>query len=437
MPVILAARRRPTQRRDPQAEDARGKPRATGGVTILATSHEFILVAGVLCLLAILAGLLSARVGTPLLLVFIAVGMLAGEDGPGGIQFDDFEAAYLVGSLALAAILFQGGLSTEREMIRQALWPSVALATAGVAISAGIVGVVARWLFGFSWDEALLLGTATAPTDAAAVSVLLRLSRAVVPVRVTAALEVESGLNDPMSVFLTVGLVEVLTAPERLQAGSAVLLFAKEMGGGAAIGLASGYALLWLFRRLKTARSVFPVVAVGGALAIFGGGQVLGASGFLAVYLAGIVVGNYEHAAREPVTRFFGALGWLAQITLFLMLGLLVTPHQLPPLMLPALAVAAVLILLARPAAVVACLLPFLWTSREVLFVSWVGLRGAVPIYLTIIPLLSGVGTGQELFNIVFVVVIVSVAVQGWTITPAARLLRLAGQASFAETKSC
>ena len=402
----------------------------------MATSHEIILVAGTLCLLAILAGLLSARVGTPLLLVFIAVGMLAGEDGPGGIQFDDFQAAYLVGSLALAAILFQGGLSTEREMIRQALWPSLALATAGVAISAGIVGAAARWLFGFSWDEALLLGTATAPTDAAAVSVLLRLSRAAVPLRVTAALEVESGLNDPMSVFLTVGLVEVLTAPESLQTRSAVLLFLKEMGGGAAIGLASGYALLLLFRRLETERSVFPAVAVGGALVIFGGAQVLGASGFLAVYLAGVVVGNYEHSAREPVTRFFGALGWLAQVALFLMLGLLVTPHQLPPLVLPALAVTAVLILVARPAGVASCLLPFRWTTREVLFASWVGLRGAVPIYLTIIPLLAGVGAGQELFNIVFVVVIVSVTVQGWTITPAAKLLRLTGQKSVAEAKS-
>ncbi len=391
----------------------------------MAASHEIILVAGVLCLLAIFAGLVSARIGTPLLLVFIGVGMLAGEDGPGGIQFDDFQAAYLIGSLALAAILFQGGLSTERGMIQQALWPSMALATIGVVVSAGVVGAAARWLFDFSWYQALLLGAATAPTDAAAVSVLLRLSRAAVPARVTAALEVESGLNDPMSVFLTVGLVELLTAPGGLSPASAGLMFLKEMGGGAAIGLVSGYVLLWLFRRLKTDRSVFPVVAVGGALAIFGGAQVLGSSGFLAVYLAGLVIGNYEHPAREPVTRFFGALGWLAQIALFLMLGLLVTPHQLPPLILPALALAVVLILLARPLGIAACLLPFRWGLRETLFIAWVGLRGAVPIYLTIIPLLTGVSSGHVIFNVVFVVVIVSVAVQGWTISPAARLLGL------------
>ncbi len=391
----------------------------------MAASHEIILVAGVLCLLAIFAGLVSARIGTPLLLVFIGVGMLAGEDGPGGIQFDDFQAAYLIGSLALAAILFQGGLSTERGMIQQALWPSMALATVGVVVSAGVVGAAARWLFDFSWHQALLLGAATAPTDAAAVSVLLRLSRAAVPARVTAALEVESGLNDPMSVFLTVGLVELLTAPGGLSPASAGLMFLKEMGGGAAIGLISGYVVLWLFRRLKTDRSVFPVVAVGGALAIFGGAQVVGSSGFLAVYLAGLVIGNYEHPAREPVTRFFGALGWLAQIALFLMLGLLVTPHQLPPLILPALALAVVLILLARPLGVAACLLPFRWGLRETLFIAWVGLRGAVPIYLTIIPLLTGVSSGQVIFNVVFVIVIVSVAVQGWTISPAARLLGL------------
>lgn len=391
----------------------------------MAAAHEVILVAGVLCLLATLAGLASARIGTPLLLVFIGVGMLAGEDGPGGIRFDDFRAAYLVGSLALAAILFQGGLSTERGMIKRALWPAVALATAGVAISAGIVGAAVVLLFGVSWPEALLLGAATAPTDAAAVSVLLRTSKVQVPSRVTAALEVESGLNDPMSVFLTVGLVELLTVPGGLGAGHVALLFMKEMGGGAAIGLASGYALLRLFRWLRMDRSAYPVIAVGGALAIFGAAQVLGASGFLAVYLAGVIVGNAEHPATQPVTRFFGTLGWLAQIALFLVLGLLVTPHGLPPVIVPALAVSAVLILVARPAAAMACLLPFRWTAREAAFTAWAGLRGAVPIFLTIIPLLAGIRAGRTLFDIVFVAVVASVAVQGWTAAPAARLLGL------------
>lgn len=388
-------------------------------------SHAIILIAGVLCLLAIFAGVVSARIGTPLLLAFIGLGMLAGEDGPGGIRFDDLQSAYLIGSIALAVILFEGGLGTERGMIRRALWPSVALATAGVAISAGVVGAAAILLFGVSWPEALLLGAATAPTDAAAISVLLRVTNATAPSRVIAALEVESGLNDPMSVFLTVGLVEWLTNPGSIGPSRAILMLLEEMGGGTAIGLAGGYALLWLFRSLQTERSVFPILAIGAALVIFGGAQVVGASGFLAVYLTGLVAGNYEHQADRPVKRFFGTLGWLAQIALFLMLGLLVAPHELPPMILPALAMAAVLTLFARPAAVTACLLPFRWTMREAAFIAWAGLRGAVPIYLTIIPLLAGISSGGTLFKIVFVVVIVSVAVQGWTVTLASRLLGL------------
>ena len=391
----------------------------------MVATHEIILVAGVLCLLAILAGLFSARIGTPLLLVFIAVGVLAGEDGPGGIDFDSFRTAYLVGSISLVAILFQGGLETERAMIQRALWPAVALATLGVAISAGVVGAAVVYLFGVTWPEALLLGAATAPTDAAAVSGLLRASKVGVPKRVSAVLEVESGLNDPMSVFLTLGLVELITLPHGVTAGHAVLLFCQEMAGGAVIGLAGGATLVGLFRWLKVERSVFPVLAVGGALTIFGTAQVLGCSGFLATYLAGVVVSNQKHPAGQPVTRFFGTLGWLAQIALFLMLGLLVTPHELPPVILPALAVSAILILVARPAGVMASLLPFRWTVREAAFVSWAGLRGAVPIFLTFIPLLAGVKTGRVLFNVVFVAVIVSVAVQGWTAPPAARLLRL------------
>lgn len=216
----------------------------------MAVTHELILIAGVLCLCAFVAGIVSARIGTPLLLVFIGVGVLAGEDGPGGIRFDDFNTAYLVGSLALAAILFQGGLSTERRMFRLALWPSVALATAGVAVSAGVVGAAVVLLFGVPWPQALLLGAATAPTDAAAVAVILRLSGAQVPARVVAALEIESGLNDPMSVFITVALVDALTAPQGIDILHAALLFAKEMAGGPFSGLAAatccyGFSASW------------------------------------------------------------------------------------------------------------------------------------------------------------------------------------------------
>lgn len=387
--------------------------------------NQIILVAGVLSVLAVLAGFASNRVGTPLLLTLIGVGMLAGEDGPGGIEFNNFHAAYLVGSLALVGILFQGGLNTQRDMIRKALWPAVALATVGVAISAGIVGTAAVLLFGISWPLGLLLGVATAPTDAAAVSALLRVSRLAVPSRVVAALELESGINDPMSVFLTLTLVDLLTRPDGIGLGSAALLFTREMGGGVVIGVAGGYLLMWLFRRLRMERSAFPVLAFGCALTVFGSAQVVGASGFLATYLAGVVVGNDDHPAGQPVTHFFDAMGWLAQNTLFLMLGLLATPHAMPPILLPALIVAAILVLLARPVAVMACLLPFRWPTREAAFIAWAGLRGGVPIYLTIIPLLRHVKAGYTLFEVVFAVVVVSVAVQGWTARSVARLLRL------------
>jgi potassium/hydrogen antiporter len=216
-----------------------------------------------------------------------------------------------------------------------------------------------------------------------------------------------------------------MTAPQGVGLQHALWLFGEEMGGGAIIGLASGYALLWLFRRLNVERSAFPVLAIGAVLVMFGGAQILGGSGFLAVYLAGVIVGNHDHEARKSIVSFFEALGWLAQICLFLMLGLLVTPHELVALIFPALLVTVVLISVARPAAVILCLLPFRWTVREVAFVSWVGLRGGVPIYLTIIPLLAGVETGRILFDIVFVVVIASLLVQGWTIGSAARLLKL------------
>jgi NhaP-type Na+/H+ and K+/H+ antiporter len=385
-------------------------------------AHDFILLGGALGLLSIFAGLASERVGAPLLLVFLVLGMFAGEDGPGGIAFDDFRAAYLIGSIALAIILFEGGLKTERSMIDLALWPSLLLATLGVALTAGIVGAAA-WLLGSQWTDALLVGAAVAPTDAAAVSLLLRRARLAVPAKVTAVLEIESGLNDPMSVFLTIVLVENLTAPGGLSGGRAALMFVEEMGGGAAIGVGAGYAMLALLRRLRIEASLYPVLALAGALATFGAAQRLGTSGFLATYLVGIIIGNHDHQAMRAVERFFETFGWLAQIVLFLMLGLLVTPHDLVPFIAPGFAIAVVLIVLARPLAVFACLLPFRYSCRESAFASWVGLRGAVPIYISIIPALADPERDARLFAGVFIVVVVSLIIQGWTIGVAARVL--------------
>ena len=393
----------------------------------MSESHEYLFVAGLLFIIAIVSGKLSGRFGTPLLLVFIAVGMLAGEDGIGGIEFSDFSSAYFIGSLALSIILFDGGLTTHRTMVRQAIGPAFAMATVGVVVCAGLIGSVVVLVFHSSWPEALLLGAVIAPTDAAAVTVLLRMSGVAVPARVFAVLEVESGFNDPMSVFLTVTLVEFLLHPDSVSTLHTLLEISKEMGGGVLIGVAGGYALLGLLRGLKLEATLSPVLALGGALTIFGGAQVAGASGFLAVYIAGLVLGNSQYRSLLTVKGFFAAFVWLAQITLFLMLGLLVTPHDLVGFIGPALIVAAVLIFVARPIAAALCLLPFGFSFPETGFIAWVGLRGAVPIFLTLIPVLSGVKSSNVLFSVVFVIVIASVAVQGWTIGPVARLLRLKG----------
>jgi cell volume regulation protein A len=388
-------------------------------------SDQIILAAGALSLLAVLAGVASVRLGAPLLLGLIAVGMLAGEQGPGGIRFNDFQTGYLIGSISLAVILFQGGIGTERWMLKSALWPAAILATVGVAVTAVVVAVAARLVLGVSWAGGLLLGATVAPTDAAAVSVQLRVSRAGVPARVIGALELESGFNDPMSVFLTLALVQVLRRHGAVSIGSQVVSFVREMGAGAAFGLVCGYALLRVFRQLRIARSALPLLGLGCALTVFGGAQMFGASGFLATYLTGVVIGNYDHPAAKPVTRFFATLGWLAQNSLFLMLGLLVRPDHLPTLLGPAAFISAVLVMLARPLGVIVCLVPFGWSLREVAFISWAGLRGAVPIYLTIIPMLEGVPGGRRLFEIVFVVVIISVAAQAPTLRAAAHWLGL------------
>lgn len=391
------------------------------------TAHHLILLGGALGLLGIAAGLLSARLGAPLLLAFLGLGMLAGKDGPGGVVFDDFRAAYLIGSAALAIILFEGGLKTRPATLRAALWPALALATAGVAITAGVVAamfalcVAPPWPYPL-WTLALLVGASLAPTDAAAVALLLRRARVAVPERVAATLEMESGLNDPVSVFLTVLVTNYLLTPGIVTAGQAALLLARETAGGAALGLAGGWALLFALRRMEAEAALCPVLALMGALALFGAAQSLGASGFLAVYLAGVAAGTGGHRSSAAVEHFFEAFGWLAQIVLFLMLGLLVTPYELP-MTWAVPAVTATLILLARPVACLVCLPPFGFTWRETAFASWVGLRGAVPVYLTTIPLLAGVRDAQFMFGPTFVVMVISLVVQGWTIVPAARLL--------------
>jgi len=396
------------------------------GHEAMAKAHELILLGGALGLLSIIAGLISRRVGAPMLLVFLALGMLAGEDGVLGIPYDDFTSAYLIGSVALAVILFEGGLKTPVSMLRLAFWPAAVLATIGVAFTAAILGIFISLVDGLPIVSALLAGSAAAPTDAAAVAVLLRRAGAALPERLLALLEVESGLNDPMSVFLTLLLLRLIAEPGTVGIGNAALLFLEEMAGGAVIGLAGGWLLAQLLKRLTLEGSLAPVLVLTGGLAVFGLAQLLGASGFLATYLAAIVIGATRHHARQDIEHFFEGIAWLAQIVLFLMLGLLVTPHDLPPYLPGAIIGAAVLIVLARPVAVFACLIPFGFTMRETAFASWVGLRGAVPIYLSIIPGLVDPNRDKRLFASIFIVVIASLIVQGWTVGLSARLLGFA-----------
>lgn len=388
-------------------------------------SGDIVFFGAALVLLSIFAGMLTSRFGAPLLLVFLLLGMLIGEGGPLGIRFDDFGLAFLVGSVALAVVLFDGGLRTPRAVFRLAAAPAILLATFGVLATAGAVGLVAYQFLGYAPVEALLVGSIVASTDAAAVFFLLNVRGMDIQKRVRATLEVESGLNDPMAIFLTVACVAVLTAPTGLPWHMLALSFVQQMAGGAVLGLAGGLALVAVVNRIEIAAGLYPILAVAWALAVFGGAQAVGASGFLAVYLVGLALGNRRHRAAQLISRFQDGLAWLSQIVMFLLLGLLVTPSKLVPDLPAALTVAAVLIVVARPAAVALCLWPFRFTSGELGFIAWVGLRGAVPIFLATVPVLAGLPGALTYFNVAFVVVLTSLVIQGWTIAPAARRLGL------------
>lgn len=386
---------------------------------------NYLLVGALLVLLGIMSSTLSSRVGLPVLVLFIGVGMLAGSEGLGGIAFEDYRLAHGLATAALALILFDGGLRTSVGALRSVLAPAVALATVGVLVTAAITGVAASRFLGLPLLEGMLLGSIVASTDAAAVFAVLRSTGLNLPPRLANTLEVESGSNDPMAVFLTIGLIEVLLGREPLGPGLAVL-FARQMLLGGAAGLVVGKATLQLAKRLDLATTgLYPVLTAAAALLAYGLAATLGGSGFLSVYLAGIVVGNGRIVFERGVLLFHDGMAWLSQIAMFVLLGLLSFPSRLAAVAGPALLVTAVLVLLARPAAVVATLVPFGYRPRELLFVSWAGLKGAVPIVLATYPLLSGLRDGPLIFDVVFFVVLVAAAVQGWSLPPLARGLGL------------
>ncbi|EGM77736.1 NhaP-type Na+(K+)/H+ antiporter [Rheinheimera sp. A13L] len=383
-----------------------------------------ILVAGALFFSSIVATLISARLGAPLLLIFLVIGMLAGEDGLLGIKFGDPDIALLIGSIALVIILFDGGMRTHPDRVRVVLAPSAVLATLGVVLTCGILGVAASYLFDLTLLEGLLLGAILSSTDAAAVFSIFQSAGLNIKERVASTLEIESGSNDPMAVMLTFTLVGVLAGHSELNWSLSTVFFQQAIVG-AAVGYGAGRFFVLLCRKLPLSAAFFPLLAVSYALLIFGLTNQFGGSGFLAVYLMGFLIGNARLPQIQQILRMHDGLAWLSQIIMFLMLGLLVTPSKLMEHAIPALLLALVMIFIARPIAVFLSLVPFHFPKKDQLFISWVGLRGAVPIILALFPWLAGVPNKDLYFNVAFFVVIVSLLIQGWSIAPVARWLKL------------
>lgn len=388
------------------------------------TINLSILIGGLLFFVSIIATLISARLGAPMLLIFLIIGMIAGEDGIVGIQFDDPQTAFLIGSIALVIILFDGGMRTHPERFRVALAPASMLATLGVVITCGVVGLSAAYLLNLSLVEGLLLGAILSSTDAAAVFSIFQSQRLRIKQRVASTLEIESGSNDPMAVMLTLTLVSVLAQDTKLD-WVVLISFLQQAVVGGAMGYGAGRVFVFLCRKLPLSFAFFPLLAVASSIFIYAITNSFGGSGFLAVYLMGYLVGNARLPQIIHILRMHDGLAWISQISMFLMLGLLVVPSNLKEHLLDALILAGILIFIARPLAVLISLIPFRFPIKDQIFISWVGLRGAVPIILALFPWLAGVPNQHLYFDVAFVVVIVSLVLQGWTLVPVARWLKL------------
>ncbi len=392
-------------------------------------STDYVLLIGaVLLLLSVAASTLSARVGVPSLLLFAGIGMLAGSDGPGGIYFDHPWVVQLVGVTSLALILFAAGLETNVEATRPVLGKGFSLSTVGVIVSTVLVAAVAVPVLKFTFLEGLLLGAIISSTDAAAVINLLRSKGVYLKGRLAQLIEFESGSNDPMAITLTVVFVRLLTEAG-VGSGSVVLMFVQQLGLGALLGVLGGRAAVGALNRIRLHwDGLYPVFSLTVALLVYAGTASLGGNGFLAVYIAGVMVGQRNIIHRSTVRLFHDGLAWLAQIVMFLVLGLQVFPSHLPDIAGPGLAVAFFLMFVARPLSVFVAL-PAGLGAREKLLIAWAGLRGAAPIVLATFPLLAGLPRSDAIFNVVFFVALTSLLMQGTTIPLLARLLGVQAEA--------
>ena len=387
---------------------------------------HLILVGAVLVLIGIASSKLSTRMGLPVLVLFLGVGLLAGSEGIGGIDFDNYVVAHGVGTIALAIILFDGGLRTSASSLRQALGPAVVLATVGVLLTSLITGLAATWILDVTLLEGMLLGSIIGSTDAAAVFAILRSKGVNVVRHISATLEVESASNDPMAIFLTVGFLEILMGG--MEFGPDILWFlVRQMGIGAIAGLVGGRPCGRVPAEPDQPGGSGPLSAARrrGRLLCYGIAVALGGSGFLGIYIAGILIGNARVVFQRGILLFHNGAAWLAQIVMFVLLGLLAFPSRLAEVAGPGLLISAALIFVARPVTVFGLLLPFRFNVRELTFDLWVGLKGAVPIVLATYPLIWGLPSGGVLFDAVFFVVLVSAITQGWTLPPFARALGL------------
>lgn len=401
---------------------------ATGVTFSLPPLETALLIAGLLLVISAVASKASGRLGVPALLVFLAVGMFAGSDGPIGIYFDDPGLAQTIGVIALLFILFSGGLDTPWPEVRPIVGHAISLATVGVVITCVALAWFAVEVLRFSWIEGLLLGAIVSSTDAAAVFAVLRARGLHLPARLRATVELESGSNDPMAVFITAALVAVIAAGQIPAPQDVALDFVLQMFVGAAVGYLLGRFCAWLVNRLQLEYAgLYFVVTLSLPLLAYAIASFTKGNGFLAVYVAGLTLGNRRFVHRRTLLRFHDGVAWLMQITMFLALGLLVFPSQLPAVALEGLGAGLFLTFVARPLAVFLTMLPVRMPWRQKVLLAWMGLRGAVPVVLATFPLLAGLAIAPRLFHLVFFTVLISVAVQGPTIPWLARRLGVGG----------